>query len=71
LTEAFQFFINKERIKLFPGESKMKEEFCIIIAAMMMPIGTFAFAQLGDYPTRSITLQTPWVAGGGEEAGKR
>jgi hypothetical protein len=57
--------------KLFPGESKMKELFCIIIAAMVMPIGTFAFAQSGDYPTRPITLQVPWVAGGGEETGKR
>jgi len=49
----------------------MRKFFCIIIAAMMMAIGTFPFAQSSDYPTRPITLQVPWVAGGGEEAGKR
>jgi tripartite-type tricarboxylate transporter receptor subunit TctC len=49
----------------------MKEIFCSVFAFMIVIVGTFAFAQSSDYPARPITLQVPWVPGGGTDVGAR
>ena len=49
----------------------MKKLFCSVIAALVLVMGASAFAQSTDYPARPITLQVPWVAGGGTDVGAR
>jgi tripartite-type tricarboxylate transporter receptor subunit TctC len=50
---------------------RMKRIFCVVIAVLIFAIGACAFAQSTDYPARPITLQVPWVAGGGTDVGAR
>lgn len=49
----------------------MRKIVCSVVAAFFFALGVCAFAQASDYPSRPVTLQVPWVAGGGTDVGAR
>jgi tripartite-type tricarboxylate transporter receptor subunit TctC len=49
----------------------MRKIIVSVIAASILVLGACAFVQASDYPARAITLQVPWVAGGGTDVGAR
>ncbi len=49
----------------------MKKLFHSVIAALVFVVGGSAVSLSAEYPVRPITLQVPWVAGGGTDVGAR